>query len=314
MILPAKYGKAENIVILTHEVPDGDAIGSGLAMLIALRKLGKEVDFVVPDCPAMYDFLPNFKDMVEEGRTENYDLAIAIDCADIKRLNGFVNYFENAKVKIVIDHHSSNTMFGDYNFVNPVSPASTQILITLLEYLGVEIDADIGTCIITGIITDTGGFKYPSVTAETFEFAAELKNKGVNISEVYRRVLEVMSRKRFEITRIAVDRMEFLENGKIAFTYITKHERDELELNTGDHEGIVERGRAVEGVEVSIFLRETAEGEYKASFRSNEYVNVADICLMLGGGGHPRAAGCTLNLPLEQAKDKVISETKIHLK
>jgi len=309
-----KIKNAKDIVILTHEIPDGDAIGSSLAMYFALKQLGKEADVIIPEFPATYSFLPGVEAIKKRSNILNYDLAIALDCSDIKRLNGFANYFENAKSKIEVDHHSSNTMFGDHNFVNPVAPACAQILVTLFEYLGVEIDKNIGTCIATGIITDTGGFKYNTVTAETFEFIAELLNKGINISDTYRKALQIVSKKKFEITKIAVNRLEFLENGKIAFTYITKEEQEKLELDVGDHEGIVEQGRDVEGVEVSIFLREEEENKYKASFRSNEYVNVSDICLMFGGGGHFHAAGCTVELPLEQAKEKLIAQTKLYLK
>lgn len=305
---------ANQIVILTHETPDGDAIGSSLAMYLALEQLGKEADLIIPDVPRTYRFLPKTDKIQTESNKTRYDLAIALDCSDIKRLNGFANYFEDAKVKIVVDHHSSNTMFGDYNFVNPAAPACAQILVTMFEYLGVEIDKEIGTCIATGIITDTGGFRYNTVTAETFEFIAELLNKGINISDTYRKALQIVSKKKFEVTKIALNRLEFLENGKIAFTYITNEEQEALGLETGDHEGIVEQGRDIEGVEVSIFLRQYPDGKYKASFRSNDYVNVSDICLMFGGGGHFHAAGCTLDLPLEQAKEKLISQTKLYLK
>lgn len=309
-----KIKNAEKIVILTHETPDGDAIGSSLAMYFAIKRLGKEADVVIPDFPRTYAFLPGVENVKKEGQSQNYDLAIALDCSDIKRLNGFASYFESAKVKIVIDHHSSNTMFGDHNFVNPAAPACAQILVTMLEYLGVEIDKEIGTCIATGIITDTGGFKYNTVTAETFEFIAELLNKGINISDTYRKALQIVSKKKFEITKVALNRLELLEDGKIAFTYITKEEQEKLGLEVGDHEGIVEQGRDIEGVEVSIFLRQTPNGAYKASFRSNDYVNVADICLMFGGGGHFHAAGCSLDLPLEQVKEKLIAQTKLYLK
>ena len=305
---------ADKIAILTHETPDGDAIGSSLAMYLAIKRLGKQADLIVPDFPRTYAFLPSVEDIKKEGESQKYDLAIALDCSDIKRLNGFANYFESAKTKIVIDHHSSNTMFGDHNFVNPAAPACAQILVTMLEYLGVEIDKEIGTCIATGIITDTGGFKYNTVTAETFEFMAELLNKGINISDTYRRALQIVSKKKFEITKVALNRLELLENGKIAFTYITKEEQENLGLEVGDHEGIVEQGRDIEGVEVSIFLRQSPNGAYKASFRSNDYVNVSDICLMFGGGGHFHAAGCTLDLPLEQAKEKLLAQTKLYLK
>jgi len=170
---------SQNIVILTHDVPDGDAIGSSLAMYIGLKQLGKDVDVVIPKYSKTFAFLPCTDEIKEYGRMENYDLAIALDCGDIKRLNGFANYFEYANCRISIDHHEANTMFADYNYVNHTAPACAQILITVLEALGVQITQDIGTCLLTGIITDTGGFKYQNVKPETFEFAAELLRNGV---------------------------------------------------------------------------------------------------------------------------------------
>lgn len=307
-----KIEKAKSIVLLTHEMPDGDAVGSTIAMYIALKRLGKNVDMIIENCPRTYDFLPFRNEIKEEGSREKYDLTIALDCSDIKRLNGFSNYFETAKDRIVIDHHGSNTMFGDINFVNPVSPACCQILVLVLEYLGVEIDKEIGTCILAGIITDTGGFKYETVTAETFELIAELLNKGINVSNVYKKVLQMISRSSFELRKIAMNRLEFLEEGKISFTYITKEDEKNWNAVTGEHEGIVEMARDIEGVEVAVFLRETENG-YKASLRSNNYVNVSDICLMLGGGGHPKAAGANLPLPLEQAKEKIVDQIKKYI-
>jgi len=308
-----EINKANNIVILTHEMPDGDAIGSSLALYIGLKQLGKDVDIVMPEYSKIFEFLPNIKDIKKEGRNERYDLAIALDCGDIKRLNGFANYFEDANAKISIDHHSANTMFADYNFVNPTSPACAQILIIVLQALGVEINKEIGTCLLTGIITDTGGFKYSGVTAETFEFAAELLNSGVNVSSVYKKVLQTLTKSSFDLRRIAMNRLEFLEDGKITFTYTTKKDEEEVGAINNDHDGIVEMGRDIEGVEISIFLRETDNG-YKISLRSNEYVNVSDICLMFSGGGHIRAAGGNINLPFEQAREKIIEECKKHLR
>lgn len=308
-----EIGKAKDIVILTHEVPDGDAIGSSLALYTGLKQLGKDVTVIIPEYSKTFEFLPNSNEIKKEGKNDSYDLAIALDCGDIKRLNGFVKYFEDANTKISIDHHSSNTMFADYNFVNPTAPACCQILIVVLEALGVIINKEIGTCLLTGIITDTGGFKYKGVTSETFEFVAELLNRGVNVSDVYKRVLQTVSKTRFELTRIAINRLEFLENGKLTFTYITKEDEEKVGAGSNDHDGIVEMGRDIEGVEVSIFLKETDNG-YKISLRSNEYVNVSDICLMFGGGGHVRAAGGNINLPFEQAKTKIIEECKKHLK
>ncbi len=304
---------AKDIVILTHEMPDGDAVGSSLAVYNGLKQLGKTADVIIPEYPKNFSFLPGAKEIKKEGKDTSYDLAIVLDCSDIKRLNGFANYFERANKTINIDHHGVNTMFADLNFVNPVAPACAQILVTVLEYLGVEIQKEIGTCLVAGIITDTGGFKYQGVTAETFEFAASLLNKGVNISEVYRKVFQVITKEAFELRKVAINRLEFFENGKISFTYTTKKDEEDIHTSTGDHEGIVELGRDLEGVEVSIYLREIDNG-YKASLRSTEYVNVADICLLFGGGGHVKAAGCNLQMSLEQAKEKIISKVKEYIK
>lgn len=304
--------KANKIVILTHENPDGDAIGSSLGLSLALKQLDKNVDVIIPEFPKIFDFLPDTENIKKESDEEVYDLAIALDCSDIQRLNGFAKYFEDAKVKIVIDHHGKNKMFGDYNYVDPVAPACAQILIAMLEYFNIDITKEIGTCLIAGIITDTGGFRYSGVTTETFEFASWILSKGINISEIYRKVLQTKTKTNFELTKLAMERMEFLENEKISYTYITKEDEERIGTQHGDHEGLVEIGRDVEGVEVSVFIREAEKG-YKVSLRSNEYVDVADVCFMFGGGGHLRAAGCTINGTLEQVKQKILTELKARI-
>lgn len=305
--------KAESIVILTHENPDGDAIGSSLALYNALKNYGKKPDIIIPELPRTFSFLAGVDEIKKESEITKYDLAISLDCATIKMLNGFANYFEDAKVKITIDHHSTNTMYGDYNYVNGDAPACAQIVLIALEYFKMEVTKKIGTCILTGIITDTGGFKYSGVTAETFELVAGLLNKGISVSKVYKRVLQTKTRANFELRKIACNRLEFFEDGKIAFTYITKEDEESVNAENGDHEGIVEIGRDIEGVEVSVFLRQTDKG-CRVSMRSNEYVNVSDVCLLLGGGGHMRAAGCTMQCTIEQAKEKILRQLKSVIK
>ena len=305
--------KAEDIVILTHENPDGDAVGSALAMYLTLKKLNKEVDVIIPEYSNVFSFLPGADQIKKEGKEQAYDLDIAVDATGIGRLNGFAKYFEDAKVKIQIDHHQVNEMFGDYNFVNPASPACAQNLIFIIEQLGVEIDKEIGTCLLTGIITDTGGFKYEGVSAETFEFTSWLLAKGVNVSDVYKKVLQMKTRANFELRKLIMDRMEFLCDNKITFTYITLEDKKKANAMPGDDEGLVEIGRDIEGVEVSILLREKENG-YKASLRSNNYMNVSDICVTFNGGGHIRAAGCDIQGTLEQAKERILDEVKKHIK
>jgi len=306
---------ADSIVVLTHETPDGDAMGSSLAFMHAIELLGKKADVIIPEYSDCFNFLPGIEQVKNESDIEKYDLAIALDCADNRILKGNEKYFEFSKKKIVIDHHSSNKMYGDINFVNPVAPACCEILVGMFDYFGLELTKEIGTCIITGIITDTGGFDY-NTTAETFDFAAMLLRKGINISEVYRKVLKTKTKPNFELRKLASERLEFLEHGKVTFTYITLKDERIVNAKTGDHEGLVESGRDIEGVEVSIFLHEK-EGKpngFKVSLRSTEYVNVSDICLMFNGGGHARAAGAFVNGTIEQIKEKLMVEIKKQLK
>lgn len=304
--------KAETIVVLCHESPDGDAVASSLSVMHAVAKLGKEADVIIPEYSKVFDFLPGADKILQKGRTNKYDLAISVDCSDLKRLVGGKEYFETAKRTIEIDHHSVNSMFADFNYVDPVAPACCQVLIGMFEYFGIDIDKELGTCLLTGIITDTGGFQYSATTAETFEFTAELLRRGVNVSDIYKRVLNTVTKANFELSKRVMNRLEILENGKVTFTYITKEDEKQVNAEPGDHEGLVEIGRNIEGVEVSVFIRQKEDEEdvYKVSMRSSQYVNVSDVCLMFGGGGHPRAAGATVKGDVETVKQKVLTELK----
>lgn len=303
--------KAETIVVLTHESPDGDAVSSSLSVMHAVAQLNKEVDIIIPEYSKDFKFLPGAEKIKTESEIKKYDLAISVDCSDLKRLVGSKEYFETAKSTIQIDHHSVNAMFADLNYVDPVAPACCQVLIGMFEYFGIEINKELGTCILTGIITDTGGFQYSGVTPETLEFAAEILRKGVNISKICQKVLRNKTKANCELTKLIYDRMEFFEGGRIVISYITVQDNERVNAQMGDDEGLVEIERDIEGVEVAVLLKEKegANG-YKGSFRSKENVNVSDVCLLLGGGGHPRAAGCFISGTLEQAKEKAINAIK----
>ena len=303
-----EINNAEKIVILTHESPDGDAVGSSLSMKLILKQLGKDADVIIPEYSRMYNFLPLADEIMEKSDIKKYDLAISVDCATLKRL-AVSEYFENAKRNIVIDHHGSNNMYGDLNYVNPVSPACCEILASIAEYFKIKITKDLGTCLMTGIITDTGGFRHIGITPDTFEYTAELIRLGVNVPDIYKRTLNTKTKANFELTKRVIDRLELLEDGKVSFSYITT--QDELEVNAepGDHEGLVEIGRDIEGVMVSVFIRQKdGEDLYKASLRSVDGINVSDICIVFGGGGHSRAAGALVPGTIEQVKEKLMKE------
>ena len=302
---------AKTIVILTHESPDGDAISSSLSVMHALAQFGKNADVVIPEHAKDFDFLPGADQILNNGKEEQYDLAISVDCTDLKRLAGGKEYFETAKKTVEIDHHSVNAMFADYNYVDPVSPSCCQVLIAMFEYYGVETTKEIANCILTGMITDTGGFQWGGVTPETFEFAAELIRKGAKIKEICRKALRNKTKAHCKLERLVYDRLEFYENDKIAISYITIEDNQNTGAKLGDEEGLTEMLRDIEGVEVAVLLKEK-EGKngYKASLRSHETINVSEICLLLGGGGHPGAAGCFIPGTLEQAKTKILDAIK----
>ena len=307
--------KAQTIVVLAHESPDGDAIASSLSVMHVLEKLGKKVDVVIPEYPKDFNFLPGAEKILAKGKEEPYELAISVDCTDLKRLAGGKEYFEPAKRTIQIDHHSVNSMFADLNYVDPVAPACCQVLIAMFEYYELEITKELATCILTGIITDTGGFQWGGVTSETFEFAAELVRKGAKLKEICRIALRKKSKAHCELEKLIYNRLEFLEDGKIAIAYLTLDDYKAVNAEIGDDEGLVEMLRDIEDVEVAILLKEKegANG-FKGSLRSHETVNVSDICMLLGGGGHRGAAGCFISGNLEQAKTKVIKAVKQGLK
>jgi phosphoesterase RecJ-like protein len=305
-------GKAKTILILTHEDPDGDAIGSSLALMHGLKKIGKQVEIVIPKRNLLYKFLPGFDLIKEEVEENEVDLCFALDCSDIERVRDCRKYFENAKKTIVIDHHITNQNFGDVNYINAVASSTCQNLLIIFSELGIEIDRGIAECIYTGILADTGAFRY-NVQAETFEFVAMLLETGIETANIYRLLFDVISEKRVRLLGKALNTLELYENGKIAITNISNEDLTQLGSDEGDQENIVNFGRNIEGVEVSVFIREK-NNKFKISLRSNEYVDVSQIAAKYLGGGHKKAAGFEIDMKLEEIKNLLISEIQKQLK
>ena len=299
---------AKRVLILTHESPDGDAVGSSLGMYIALRGLKKDVDVVIDEYSWVFNFLPYIDEVKREASGE-YDLVIVLDCATRKRLYDPSGIVDKSRLVISIDHHASNNYFADYNYVEGNSPAASQVIIKVLKRLGVSLTKEICECLIAGIITDTGGFRFSTVNDETFEFAAKILDLGVNISDIYIRVFQTKSKAQFRLGQIANSRLELLYKDKIAFTYITLADEKKCKALKGDHEGIVNVGQSIEGVEVSVFLHECDKG-FKVSLRSNNSIDVARIAELFGGGGHVNASGCLIEDSLDNVKNMVIKEVK----
>ena len=304
--------KANRIVVFAHVSPDGDAVGSCLGMYFALEQLRKNVDIVTDEYSRCFAFLPGISNIKTEV-DDVYDLAIALDCATKPRLYDPKGAFDKARVTVNIDHHVSNTYYANYNYVEGESPAVCKTLVKVFKRLGVNVTQEIGTCLMAGIITDSGGFRYQTVDGETFEFAAQMIDIGVNISDIYYRTFDVKTKPQFMLSSIATNRLEFYSKDRVAVTYVTQEDFRNVNASAGDHEGIVNIGRNIEGVEVSIFLREVEPDLYRVSLRSNEYVNVSDIAGCFDGGGHSRAAGCDMHSDLKTSIKKLVRETNKYL-
>lgn len=300
--------KADSIGIFTHISPDGDAIGSSLGFYLGLKQLKKDVEVITDVYSKCFSFLPN-REEIKENTSREYDVVIALDCATKPRLYDPNGSFDKSKFSVAIDHHSSNTYFAKLNYVEGDSPATCKTLVKIFKRLGINITKEIGECLMAGIITDSGGFRYNTVDDETFEFAATMLDTGVNISDIYYRTFDVKSKAQFQLSTVATSRLKFYCKDRVALTYITLDDMKKCRAEVGDHEGIVNVGRNIEGVEVSIFLREVEDNFYRVSMRSNDYVDVSEVASIFGGGGHSKAAGCDIRMDLDTAIKKLVKET-----
>ena len=267
---------SNNIVLLCHNNPDGDAIGSTLAMYHTLKKLDKEVDIVIKEPPKRFNFLAGFQDIKEES-SKDYDTAIILDTANIDRVNDLVKE----------------------------RPACCQIVYEIIKELNIEITKELGEPLMTGLLTDTGGFSHQDVLPSTFAMAEDL-SKIVNISLLYDKALRTITINQFNIKKIALDNLEFYYNGKIAISYITEEDMINTGVDQNDCGILVNIPLEIEGIEVSIFLRKYKE-EIRVSLRS-KHINVNEIVKVFGGGGHINAAGVTVKKPYEEIKKQVLEE------
>ncbi|MCX7774207.1 MAG: bifunctional oligoribonuclease/PAP phosphatase NrnA [Clostridia bacterium] len=299
---------ASEVVILPHINADGDALGAALALGLWLRQMGKSVDVLVEEeVPSNLDFLPGL-DLIKNHPDKRYNVALNIDNGDIARLGQREPYFHEAQIKLSIDHHATNRVEADYSYVDIKSAATGEIVYDLiLEHLGGTLNKDIALCLYTAIITDTGGFRYTNTTPRTLEISAELLRQGIDFPYVIKKVFDMVSHTKLYLMKQTMNSLRLLEDGKLAVSYLTFEDIQKYPVKSDDYEGLVNIGRNLEGVEVSVFLREDPKGHFKGSIRSNNYVDVAAVSEKFGGGGHKRAAGFNVSGPLEEVILSVVA-------
>lgn len=287
---------ADRILILTHQFPDGDTLGSGYALCRALRVLGKQARVICNDpIPEKYEY------MIDGMEEQTFEPAFvcAVDVADSRLLGEGLEPYA-AQTVLCIDHHGSHRDFEKNLVLDAEMGATAMLILQVIEELGVTVDTAMADCLYTGIATDTGCFKYSNTTPLTHRMAAQLMEAGAHAEPINRAMFDIKSRARLALEQQALQSMEFYDGGRVAVMKITEEMMQQSGAAEFDLEGLSPLPRQIEGVWVGITLRQKADGSYKISVRTGAHADAAAICGLLGGGGHARAAGCTLSGSDEQ--------------
>ncbi len=304
----------QRFAILSHVRPDGDALGSQLALALSLQQLGKDVRVWNEDgMLEKYSFLPRTEMLTKPPAVaEDVDVAIALDTAIQNRLGTALASIRSAKIWINIDHHRSNPGYGDLVIVDPSAPATGEIIFRLIKSQGLPLNHDIAENLYAAISTDTGSFQYPKTSAHTFEIAAELVRVGdLDVGQISQQLYESYPRRRLELLRELLRTMRFSECGRVASFSLTLKTAADLTVLPEDNEGLIDHLRAIRGVIVAVFFEELADGKVRVSMRSkDEAADVCAICQKFGGGGHTLAAGARVRGSLAEVEGKVLKEIR----
>lgn len=306
--------EANKIAIVSHENPDGDCIGSMLALYLALAKKAKGAKMYLKNrIPKNLNFLPAAdKIEIKEEVDEKFDVLVLLDTGELERtgIKGIQNCYEKL---INIDHHITSEGIGDYYYINSSAAATGEIVYQLVKLMGIDEDKDIATCLYTSIFTDTGGFRYINTTSITHQIAGDLINMGIDFVFIINKVFDEMSITKFNLIRDVLQTLELFEKDKIAFLTATNHMFAKNNATRDQTENIINFARNIDSVEVAaLFVEE--EDRIKVSLRSKYYLDVGKIAKEFGGGGHPRAAGFNSSSKLNEVKKQLLNRLKRDIK
>jgi phosphoesterase RecJ-like protein len=269
--------------------------------------------------PDVYRFLPGIKEVLrmETATTllERYDMAISVDCGSLDRLGLARPLFETAQVSVNIDHHISNDRFASLNLVETTASASAEVVFDILQAMAIPMDANIATCLYTGIVTDTGGFKYSNTTAKVLEATAKLVNSGANPEYIFKQLYEEQPLSQVMMQAEALLNTRFNTDKSIGWATVTRELLDKHGAFDEHVDGLVESIRRIDSVLIAVVFKETQDGQTKVSIRSDSHqIDVSAVMGLFNGGGHKMAAGCTIELSPQEAPDKLLPllEEKIH--
>ncbi|MBT9142965.1 MAG: Bifunctional oligoribonuclease and PAP phosphatase NrnA [Dehalococcoidia bacterium] len=305
--IAVRLKSSSNILVTSHIMPDGDSIGSLLGLGLALQQAGYAVTmFSVDSVPDRYSFLDGSEKIVEKLLPKaDFDCVVILDCSDQDRIKPI---WEQVKELLIIniDHHPTNRCFGNLNFVNPGASATGEIICQLLEEMAIPVDESIATALYVAISTDTGSFKYENTTPAVHKVAARLLEAGVKLREITPRVFDLRSRTAICILGEALSAIRYSEDGSVAWIALTEKEMIFCGARDEDLDGVVNYAKNIEGVEVGLIFQEKSDGVVKVGFRAHS-IDVSKLAEIFGGGGHARAAGCFLEMSMQEAVEKVLN-------
>ena len=292
----------DHFLILCHISPDGDTIGSGLALHAGLLSMGKSSAVVCQDpVPERYSFLPFADTVVKPEKAERTDAVICVDVASADRTGSARSLLDGAAYTLNIDHHGTNSQYAKVNCVQRRG-AAAEIVYELLRALEIPLNADIATCLYTAIVTDTGNFAYSSTTPDTLRIAADLLSSGIPFPDLQQVLFHRIPLRKLLLKERAYGNLRLTESGRGALSFLTLDDIRASSALASDSEGIVEDLRDIDTVEIAAFLREEDDC-VRLSLRGKTNSDVSAIALQLGGGGHRLAAGATLRRPLGEASE-----------
>ncbi|KAB3531336.1 DHH family phosphoesterase [Alkaliphilus serpentinus] len=305
---------AKNIAVISHINPDGDSLGSALALAVTLSTINSNVTLYINDVlPAKYEFLPEVHRfiMFKEEELEEFDITFVLDCGDIDRLGSSRSLADRTKNLVNIDHHVSNNHYGDINIIDVKASSTSQMVYHLIdEILQLPITPEVATCLYVGIVTDTGSFKYDNTSPETHRVVAKLLELGVDIEDITIHLFQNNSYKGVKFLGEFLKSLEILIDGKLALATISLQMLNKYSLDPDETDSIINYGRDIKGVEVAVTLKEVDKNLIKISLRSKTNIDVNEIAKAFGGGGHKKASGATLKGTIEEVRERVVEEVR----
>jgi phosphoesterase RecJ-like protein len=303
---------AKNVLVATHIHPDGDALGSQIAMGNILRSLGKNVFLYGEDQVShLYRFLPGSAEIESLLPALNgFDCAIALDCGDCNRLGAAMDALLTVHPFVVVDHHVGHQEFGDLRWIASDRASTGEMVYDLAEAMGAELSFESAYCLYAAIVSDTGSFKYSSTSSETFRIAGELLRKGVKPAEVSGKLFDNFTVKRLNLMRLVLDSLQLHADDRLAIIAAPREVFVKTGTTQADAETFINYPRSLDTVKVAAFLKETEKGLVSVSLRSKgtEY-DVAQVAAAFGGGGHRNAAGCKFrDTSIGEVREKLLAE------